>query len=117
MISSLSILNVADNSGPTKVQCIKVLNGAKHAHINQYLIVSFQSGERFKKGNLFKALIVRTKKGLVRPNGIRLLFPDNAVILLNTQNQLIASRIIGPIPRELRQQHQLKVLSLATYIY
>lgn len=116
MIYSSSILQVADNSGPITVQCIKVLSKSRAAHIGDTLVVTVQhnsSSSKFKKGQILKAILIRTKKGLRRPNGMRFFFQDNSVILLNHQLNLIGNRINGPVPRELRHFQQLKILSLA----
>lgn len=116
MIYVPSKLKVADNSGVQLVECIKVLKGSRVGHIGDMLVVTAQKlslNSKFKKGQIFKAILVRSKKGFVRPNGMHFTFEDNAVILLNAQFQLIGNRIIGPIPRELRHLHQLKILSLA----
>jgi len=119
MISSSSKLIVTDNSGPRIVRCIKVLaTNRRHGNIGDLIVVSViknkpKAESKFKKGQVLRAIIVRSKKGLRRPNGNFIRFHDNAVILLNQQHGLIASRISGTIPRELRAHHQLKILSLA----
>jgi large subunit ribosomal protein L14 len=120
MIASLSKLLVTDNSGPLVVKCIKVLaTNRRHASIGDQLIVSVLHStpdSKFRKGLVMRAILVRTKKGLKRPNGTYIRFHDNAVILLNNQLGLIASRLTGTIPKELRRFHQLKILSLAKKI-
>lgn len=119
MIYTSTILKVADNSGITEVQCIKPLNKSAHAKIGDFLVVTVQSlssHAKFKRGQILKGILIRTKKGLTRPNGIRLNFMDNSVILLNQQLNLIGNRISGPVPYELRKFNLLKILSLADEI-
>jgi large subunit ribosomal protein L14 len=117
MITSSTNLTVADNSGPSIVKCIKVLaTNRRHGLIGDRIVVSIKRNgpeSKFKKGQVLRGIIIRTKKGLRRPNGTYIRFTDNAVILLNQQQGLIATRILGPVPRELRAHHQLKIISLA----
>lgn len=118
MIQMQSILNVADNSGAKKVMCIKVLGGSHHmeASIGDVIVVSVKDAipeSKIKKGEVCRALIIRTKTGVVRPDGSSIKFDSNAVVLLNKQEELIGTRVFGPVTRELRARKFLKVVSLA----
>jgi len=117
MIQMQTILNVADNSGAKKVQCIKVLGGShrRYAYIGDVIRVSIKEiipNGKVKKGDVYFALIVRTKKGVRRPDGSIIRFDSNAVVLLNTQKQPIGTRVFGPVTRELRKLF-MKIVSLA----
>lgn len=119
MILPKTKLQVCDNSGPSLVECIRVLSGAKKGNIGDELVLSVKKNpknQKIKKGQVLKGIIIRTKFGIRRSNGSRLRFTDNSVILLNTQGNLIGNRITGVVPRELRQWNQLKILSLATKV-
>lgn len=118
MIQMQSVLDVADNSGARKVMCIKVLGGSHHmvASIGDVIVVSIQEASpnsKVKKGDVYKALIVRTKFGVRRNDGSSIKFDSNAAVLLNKQGELIGTRIFGPVTRELRSKKFVKVVSLA----
>ena len=117
MIQAESIVNVADNSGARKVQCIKVLGGSKrrYAGIGDIIKVSIKEAiprGKVKKGEVMQAVVVRTRKGVRRPDGSLIRFDSNAVVMLNNQNQPIGTRIFGPVTRELRARF-MKIVSLA----
>ncbi|PCJ26943.1 MAG: 50S ribosomal protein L14 [Rickettsiales bacterium] len=118
MIQMQSILTVADNSGAKKVMCIKVLGGSGHmvAGCSDVIVVSIKTaipGGKVKKGEVHRALIVRTKKGVRRPDGSLIQFDSNSVVLVNKQNEPIGSRVFGAVPRELRGKGFMKIISLA----
>ena len=118
MIQQESRLNVADNSGAKQVQCIRVLGGTKrrYASIGDRIVVtvkeSIPSGN-IKKGTVSKAVVVRTKKEVRRPDGSYIRFDDNAVVLLNEGGEMRGTRIFGPVARELREKQFMKIVSLA----
>ena len=118
MIQQETFLTVADNSGAKRVQCIKVLGGSKrrYAGIGDVIKISIKEAipnSRVKKGEMFSALVVRTRKGVRRPDGSLIRFDRNAAVLLNPQLQPIGTRIFGPVTRELRNKGQMKIISLA----
>ena len=118
MIQVQSMLDVADNSGARKVQCIKVLGGSKrrYAGIGDVIKISIKEAipnSRVKKGEMFSALVVRTRKGVRRPDGSLIRFDRNAAVLLNPQLQPIGTRIFGPVTRELRSERFMRIISLA----
>jgi len=118
MIQMQSMLEVADNSGARRVQCIKVLGGSKrrYAGIGDVIKVSIKEAiprGKVKKGDVFNAVVVRTRKGVRRPDGSLIRFDTNAAVLLNNQNQPIGTRIFGPVTRELRTENFMKIISLA----
>mgnify|MGYP001339674606 CR=1 FL=1 len=118
MIQMQSHLFVADNSGARKIQCIKVLGGSKRrfASIGDIVVVSIKDAiprGKVKKGEVFKAVIVRTKKDYNRPDGTCIRFDKNAAVLLDKQEEPIATRIFGPVTRELRTKKFMKIISLA----
>ena len=119
MIQTQSMLSVADNSGARRVMCIKVLGGShrRYANIGNLIKVSIKEAlphTKVKKGEVFNAVVVRTKKGLRRKDGSLIKFDSNAVVLLDNQKQPIGTRIFGPVTRELRQTKQfMKIISLA----
>ena len=118
MIQMQSVLDVADNSGAKKVMCIKVLGGSHHmiAGIGDVIVVSVKEAlpnGKVKKGDVHRALIVRTKKGVRRPDGSTITFNNNAVVLLNKQEEPLGTRVFGPVTRELRAKKFLKIVSLA----
>ena len=118
MIQMQTILNVADNSGAKKVMCIKVLGGSHHmiAGIGDVIVVSVKDAiphGKVKKGDVHRALIVRSKKGVRRADGSFISFDTNSVVLLNKQGEPIGTRVFGPVCRELRREKFLKILSLA----
>lgn len=117
MIQMQSVLDVADNSGARKVMCIKVLGGSRrrYARIGDVIRVSIKEAiprGKVKKGEVVKAVVVRTKKEIRRPDGSAIKFDSNAVVLLNAQEQPIGTRIFGPVTRELREKY-MKIVSLA----
>lgn len=118
MIQMQTRLEVADNSGAKKVQCIKVLGGSKrrYASIGDTIIVSVKEalpGSKVKKGDVRRAVVVRTKKEIARPDGTYIRFDDNAAVLINLQNEPVGTRIFGPVARELRAKDYMRIVSLA----
>ncbi len=117
MIQTESIVNVADNSGAKRVMCIKVLGGSKrrYAGIGDVIKVTIKEAAprgKVKKGDVMFAVVVRTCKGVRRPDGSLIRFDTNAVVLLNAQKQPIGTRVFGPVTRELREKF-MKIVSLA----
>ena len=118
MIQMQSNLFVADNSGARKIQCIKVLGGSKRrsASIGDIIVVSIKDAlprAKVKKGDVYKAVVVRTSKDFKRPDGSAIRFDKNAAVLLDKQEEPIATRIFGPVTRELRTKKFMKIISLA----
>ena len=118
MIQQETNLDVADNSGAKRVQCIKVLGGSKrkYASVGDVIVVSVKDAiprGRVKKGNVMKAIVVRTAKDIRRPDGSVIRFDRNAAVLINNQGEPVGTRIFGPVPRELRAKNQMKIISLA----
>ena len=118
MIQMTSVLDVADNSGAKKVFCIKVLGGTRrrYASIGDIIIVSVREaipGSKVKKGEVARAVIVRTTKELPRPDGSFIKFDGNSAVLVNKENEPIGTRIFGPVARELRAKRFMKIISLA----
>ena len=118
MIQMQSKLFVADNSGARKIQCIKVLGGSKRrsASIGDIIVVSIKDAipkAKVKKGDVYKAVIVRTSKDFQRSDGTSIRFDKNAAVLLDKQEEPIATRIFGPVTRELRSKKFMKIISLA----
>jgi large subunit ribosomal protein L14 len=118
MIQARSILEVADNSGAKKVQCIKVLGGTRrrYARLGDIIIVSVKEAmpdSNIKKGSKAKAVVVRTVKAHRRPDGSYIRFDQNAVVLVNAEGEPIGTRIFGPVARELRWKEFMKIISLA----
>ncbi|WP_089729667.1 50S ribosomal protein L14 [Candidatus Thiosymbion oneisti] len=118
MIQMQTNLGVADNSGAKRVQCIKVLGGShrRYAGIGDVIKVTVKDAiprGKVRKGDIFSAVVVRTKKGVRRPDGSAIRFDGNAAVLLNNQMQPIGTRIFGPVTRELRSEHFMKIVSLA----
>ena len=118
MIQMQSKLDVADNSGAKTVQCIKVLGGSKRrtASVGDIVVVSVKEAiprGRVKKGEVLKAVIVRTKKEIRRVDGSAVRFDSNAAVLVNAQGEPIGTRIFGPVTRELRAKNLMKIISLA----
>jgi large subunit ribosomal protein L14 len=118
MIQMQSMLEVADNSGAKRVQCIKVLGGSKrrYAGIGDVIRITIKEAipnSRVRKGDIFFAVVVRTKKGVRRPDGSLIRFDRNAVVLLNAQLQPVGTRIFGPVTRELRTEKFMRIVSLA----
>jgi large subunit ribosomal protein L14 len=118
MIQMQTVLDVADNSGAKKVMCIKVLGGSKrkYASVGDIIVVSIREAmpnSKVKKGDVMKAVIVRTAKELSRPDGSYIRFDDNSAVLINQQKEPIGTRIFGPVARELRAKQFMKIISLA----
>lgn len=118
MIQMQTNLSVADNSGAKKVMCIKVLGGShrRYANIGDVIKVSIKDAiprGRVKKGEVYNALVVRTRKGVRRPDGSLIRFDGNAAVILNAQLQPVGTRIFGPVTRELRGEKFMKIISLA----
>ena len=118
MIQTETMLEIADNSGARKVQCIKVLGGShrRYAHIGDVIKVAVKEAiprGRVKKGQVMDALVVRTRKGVRRPDGSLIKFDQNAAVLLNAQKQPVGTRIFGPVTRELRTENFMRIISLA----
>ena len=122
MIQMQTILNVADNSGAKKVACIKVLGGSKrsYAGVGDVIVVSVKEAipnSKVKKGDVMKAVIVRTVKEVRRQDGSYLKFDDNSAVLINNQMEPIGTRIFGPVARELRAKQFMKIISLAPEVF
>ena len=118
MIQTESRLEVADNTGAKSVLCIKVLGGSKrrYASVGDIIKVSIKEAAprgRVKKGEVLKAVVVRTAHGVRRPDGSLIRFDGNAAVLVNPQNEPIGTRIFGPVTRELRAKNHMKIISLA----
>ena len=118
MIQMTSVLDVADNSGAKKVFCIKVLGGTRrrYATIGDIVIVSIREaipGAKVKKGEVARAVIVRTRRELARSDGSFIKFDGNSAVLINKENEPIGTRIFGPVARELRAKKFMKIISLA----
>jgi len=118
MIQMQTNLDVADNSGARRVQCIKVLGGSKrkYATVGDVIIVSVKDAiprGRVKKGDVHRAVIVRTAKEIYRPDGTAIRFDRNAAVLITPQDEPIGTRIFGPVTRELRARKFMKIVSLA----
>ena len=118
MIQMQSNLDVADNSGARRVMCIKVLGGShrKYASVGDIIVVSVKDAiprGRVKKGQVMKAVVVRTAKGVRRPDGSLIRFDRNAAVLINAQGEPVGTRIFGPVTRELRGKNHMKIVSLA----
>ncbi|MCC5859749.1 MAG: 50S ribosomal protein L14 [Ectothiorhodospiraceae bacterium] len=118
MIQMQTLLDVADNSGARQVMCIKVLGGSKrrYAGIGDIIKVSVKDAiprGRVKKGEVYNAVVVRTRHGVRRPDGSLIRFDGNAAVLLNNQLQPIGTRVFGPVTRELRTEKFMRIISLA----
>ncbi len=118
MIQMQTILDAADNSGARRLMCIKVLGGSKrrYAGVGDVIKVSIKEAiprGKVKKGEVYNAVVVRTRKGVRRPDGSVIRFDGNAAVLLNNQLQPIGTRIFGPVTRELRNEQFMKIVSLA----
>lgn len=121
MIQMQTRLFVADNSGAKEIQCIKVLGGSRrrYAKIGDIIIASVKEaavGGTCKKGEVVRAVIVRTKKEHSRPDGSYIRFDDNAAVVINNQNEPVGTRIFGPVARELRNKNFMKIISLASEV-
>ena len=118
MIQMQTNLDVADNSGARRVMCIKVLGGSKrrYASVGDVIVVSIKEAiprGKVKKGEVYDAVVVRTRKGVRRPDGSLIRFDGNAAVLLNNKQEPIGTRIFGPVTRELRSEKFMKIVSLA----
>ena len=118
MIQVQTELNVADNTGARRVECIKVLGGSKrrYASVGDHIVVSIKEAipnGKVKKGSVYKAVIVRTKKSIHRNDGSKVKFDDNAAVIIDDKGEPIGTRIFGPVTRELRAKNQTKIISLA----
>ncbi|MBD8064460.1 50S ribosomal protein L14 [Devosia sp. PTR5] len=118
MIQMQSNLDVADNSGARRVMCIKVLGGShrKYASVGDIIVVSVKDAiprGRVKKGQVMKAVVVRTATDIRRPDGTVIRFDKNAAVLINNNKEPVGTRIFGPVPRELRARNHMKIISLA----
>jgi large subunit ribosomal protein L14 len=118
MIQMQSMLDAADNSGARRVMCIKVLGGShrRYARIGDIIKVTVKEAiprGKVRKGEIYSAVVVRTRKGVRRPDGSQIRFDKNAAVLLNNQMQPIGTRIFGPVTRELRSERFMRIVSLA----
>lgn len=118
MIQMQTLLNAADNSGARSLRCIKVLGGSKrrYARVGDIIKVSVKDAiprGRVKKGEVYNAVVVRTRAGVRRPDGSLIRFDNNAAVLLNTKLEPIGTRIFGPVTRELRTEKFMRIISLA----
>ena len=118
MIQEESVLNVADNTGGKRIKCIRVLGSGnqKSAGIGDIIIASVKEatpGGVVKKGDIVRAVIVRTKSAVSRPDGTHIRFDENAAVIINEQNNPRGTRIFGPVARELREKEFMKIISLA----
>ncbi len=118
MIQMQTVLDVADNSGAKKVMCIKVLGGSrrKYATVGDIIVVSVKEAiphAKVKKGDVMKAVVVRTVKPIAREDGSYIRFDTNSAVLINNQREPIGTRIFGPVARELRAKRFMKIVSLA----
>ena len=118
MIQTQSFLDVADNSGAKRVQCIKVLGGSRrrYAHLGDIIVVAIKEalpGSKVKKGDTAKAVVVRTAREARRADGSYIKFDDNSAVLINAQSEPVGTRIFGPVARELRSKKFMKIISLA----
>ncbi len=118
MIQFRTVLDVADNSGAKKVQCIKVLGGSRrrYARIGDIIVVAVREADprsTVKKGEVKKAVVVRTRKEIRRPNGTYIKFDVNSAVLINDNQEPLGTRIFGPVARELRAKKFMRILSLA----
>jgi large subunit ribosomal protein L14 len=118
MIQTETVLDVADNSGAKRVKCIKVLGGSKrkYAGVGDVVVVSIKDAapnSKVKKGEVTRAVVVRTKKEIRRKDGTYIRFDNNSAVLLNNDNEPLGTRIFGPVARELRAKQFMKIISLA----
>ena len=118
MIQMQTNLDVADNSGARRVMCIKVLGGAgrRYASVGDVIVVSVKEAiprGRVKKGDVLRAIVVRTAQGIARKDGSVIRFDKSAAVIVNKQSEPIGTRIFGPVPRELRAKNHMKIISLA----
>ncbi len=118
MIQMQTRLDVADNSGAKEIQCIKVIGGSHKniASVGDIIVVSIKEAipqGKVKKGEVHRAIVVRTKTNIRRPDGTVIRFEKNSAVIINKQNEPIGTRIFGPVPRELRAKKFMKIISLA----
>lgn len=118
MIQAFTRLNVADNTGAKEIMCIKILGGSfrKYGNIGDVIVASVKEatpGGVVKKGEVVKAVIVRSKKGVRRPDGSHIRFDENAAVILKDDEEPKGTRIFGPVARELREKNFMKIISLA----
>lgn len=118
MIQMQTVLNVADNSGAKSVMCIKVLGGShrRYARVGDVIKVSIRDAiprGKVKKGEVYNAVVVRTRKGIRRADGSTIRFDTNAAVILNAKHEPVGTRIFGPVTRELRNEKFMKIVSLA----
>lgn len=118
MIQMKSILDVADNSGAKRAICIKVLGGSRrrYASVGDVIVIAVKEAlpnSKIKKGSVHKAVIVRTKKEVLREDGSYIKFDENSAVLINAQNEPVGTRIFGPVARELRGKKFMKIISLS----
>ena len=118
MIQQQSMLNVADNTGAKDIMCIRVLGGSmrRYANIGDIIVASVKTaapGGQVKKGDVVKAVVVRTRKGLSRPDGSYIRFDENAAVIIKEDKTPRGTRIFGPVARELREKDFMKIISLA----
>ncbi|MCP4803739.1 MAG: 50S ribosomal protein L14 [Proteobacteria bacterium] len=118
MIQTESVVDVADNSGAKKLKCIKVLGGSKrrYASVGDVIVVSVREAApngKVKKGQVAKAVIVRTKKEIRRKDGTYIRFDNNSAVIIDAQGEPIGTRIFGPVARELRAKNYMRIVSLA----
>ena len=118
MVQTTTTLDVADNSGAKKIMCIRVLGGTKrkYASLGDVIVVSIKEAipnAKVKKGEVAKAVIVRTKKEVSRPDGSYIRFDTNSAVLVDKDNEPVGTRIFGPVARELRAKRFMKIISLA----
>ena len=118
MVQPQTILKVADNSGAKRIMCIRILGGSfrRSGNIGDIIVASVKSatpGGAVKKGDVVKAVVVRTTKGIARPDGSYVKFDDNAAVIIDNQKMPKGTRIFGPIARELRDKGFMKIISLA----
>lgn len=121
MIQMQTSLTVADNSGAKTAKCIKVLGGSNHmiTGVGNVIVVSITSvisGSKIKKGQVSKGVIVRTRSKIIRSDGSSVGFDDNALVLVDKDNEPLATRVFGPVAREVRQRNFLKIASLASEV-
>ncbi len=121
MIQTQTVLEVADNSGAKKVMCIKVIGGSRrrYARIGDKVVVTVKEAlpnGNIKKGTVTKAVVVRTKKELRRPDGSYIRFDQNAVVIINAEGDPVGTRIFGAVARELREKNYMKIVSLANEV-
>ncbi len=121
MIQMRTSLVVADNSGAKTARCVKILGGSDHmiTGVGQIIVASITSvipGAKVKKGQVVKALVVRTRSKITRPDGSFVKFDDNAIVLIDKDGEPIATRVFGPVSREVRQNNFLKIASLASEV-